>query len=374
MHVPFFDLRVLDNDLRSELLEATARVLDHGQLIDGPEVQKFEAMVAEKVGVKHAVGVGSGSSALYLSLKAAGIGAGDEVITTPLTWIITANAISATGATPIFADVLDDYNINPTNVETCITKKTRAIVPMHYAGHMCDMLCLEELAIRHGLVLIEDAAQAFGGTLNGRAAGSFSLVAGFSMNPMKILGAYGEAGVVVTNDDGIASKIRQLRHAGTKKDPKKISINNCFSAELNHKMDALQAALLGVALKYLPKKLNRRNEIANLLKKGLHGIADLQETHPKEKHARYMYPINIKKRNALRKHLHIHNIETKTFYLPLASEAPVYKDINNITCPTAKRLVQSNLVLPSHEKLTDGQVDFMLQSIQDFYAQYSTNN
>jgi len=367
MRVPFYDLRILDLDLREELLDATARVLDHGQLIDGPEVESFEDTVAKEVGVRHAIGVGSGSSALYLALKAAGIQAGDEVITTPLTWIITVNAIAATGATPVFADVLDDYNINPTSVEACITPKTRAIVPMHFAGHLCEMKALEKIANKHGVPLIEDAAQAFGGTLSGKAAGSFSLVSAFSMNPMKVLGAYGEAGVVVTNDAMIARKIRQLRHAGTRQDPKKIAINNCFSVELNQKLDALQAALLKVNLKHLPKRQKRREEIASVLTKGLHGLAEPQATSPEEKHARYMFPVNINRREAIRKHLHYHNVETKICYLPLASEAPIYKKNNSPTFPNAGRLVRSNLVIPSHEKLTDSQVDFLVKLIQNFH-------
>ena len=227
--VPLFDLRVLDTNLRAELTEAFTTVLDHGRLFGGgPELDEFEEIIAAETGMQYAVGVGSGSSAIYMALKACGIGPGDEVITTPLTWIITVNAIAACGATPVFADVREDFNIDPMSIKERISSKTKAIVPMHYVGHMCEMDKICSIAEKNGLMIIEDAAQAFGASLNGEIAGSFSIAAGFSMNPMEVLGGYGEAGVVVTNEDEIYRRLKRLRHAGTTSDPKRIITNECL--------------------------------------------------------------------------------------------------------------------------------------------------
>ncbi|MEO2172685.1 MAG: aminotransferase class I/II-fold pyridoxal phosphate-dependent enzyme, partial [bacterium] len=162
MRVPIFDLRVTDPEIRRELLDSIEKVFDHGRLFLGPEVEEFEHQVAQFIGTKYAIGVSSGSSALYLALRAVGIGPGDEVITTPLTWIISSNAISACGATPVFVDVRDDFNIDPVAIESEITSRTKAIVPVHYAGHLCDMEAIQEIAERNNILVIEDAAQAFG--------------------------------------------------------------------------------------------------------------------------------------------------------------------------------------------------------------------
>ena len=213
--VPYLDLSVNDNNHKNELINRIKKVLTHGKIIEGPEQHEFEKKIANEIGVKYALGVSSGSSALYLSLLGAGIGYGDEVITTPFTWVITVNAISATGAKPVFADIKDDFNIDPNIIEKCITRNTRAIVPVHIAGHMCDMESISKIAKEHKLLIIEDAAQAFCASLNKKRAGSFSSVAGFSMNPMKILHAYGEAGAITTNNKRIYEKIKQLRHAST---------------------------------------------------------------------------------------------------------------------------------------------------------------
>ena len=199
-------------------------------------MDELEKRVANYVGTKYAIGVDSGSSALYLALKASGIKRGDEIITSPLTWIISSNAIRSCGAIPVFADVGEDFNIDPSTIESLITNKTRAILPIHYAGHMCDMHAICSIANDNGLHVIEDAAQAFGASLDGRLAGTFSIAAGFSMNPMKILGGYGEAGVVVTDDEAVYQQLKLYRHAGTTSDPKKLITNDCRVISLNHKM------------------------------------------------------------------------------------------------------------------------------------------
>ena len=360
MHVPIFDLRVTDAQLKDDLMIAFEKVIDHGKLFMGPEVEEFEEMVANYIGTKYAVGVGSGSSALFMALKSCGIGHGDEVITTPLTWIITVNAIAACGATPVFADVGDDFNINPNSIEERITSKTKAIVPMHYAGHMCEMDIICEIAVKNNLMVVEDSAQAFGASLKGRKAGSFSIAAGLSMNPMKVLGGYGEAGVVVTDEEEMYKRLKRLRHAGTTSDPKKRITNECLEVSLNHKMDTINASLLLVAFKYLPQKQKLREMIAKKYDEKLPLEFNRQGYHPGEVHARYVYAIKVKQRDELKNYFEKHNIETKIMHEPLACDAPVYIKHNNNPVPMARKILAESLIIPSHEKLSEKQVNTVI--------------
>jgi dTDP-4-amino-4,6-dideoxygalactose transaminase len=366
MQIPIFNLKVTDPKLKEELVVAFEKVISHGKLILGPEVEEFEEKVAKYIGTKYAVGVDSGSSALYLSLRACGIGIGDEVITTPLTWIITINAIAACGAIPVFADVQDDFNIDPISIEEKITSNTKAIVPMHYAGHMCDMPSICAIAEKNNLIIIEDAAQAFGGMLNGKKAGSFSLAAGLSMNPMKVYGGYGEAGAVVTNDSKIYQKIKRLRHAGTTSDPQKIITNICTDISLNHKMDTINAALLLVALKYLPEKLVCRKLIADRYDNELPLQIGRQGSLEGEINARYVYAIKYKERNKLKDYLAKHNVETKIMHEPLACDAPVFRKYNVNPVPNARKILKNSLVIPSHEKMDKLQVNRIIDLTHRF--------
>jgi dTDP-4-amino-4,6-dideoxygalactose transaminase len=366
MKVPIFDLRVSDIDLKDELLGCVSQVLDHGRLFLGPEVEEFEYEICQHIGSKYAVGVASGSSALYLALKANGIGPGDEVVTTPLTWIISSNAIKACGATPVFADVNDDFNINPKSIEEMIGPKTRAIVPVHYAGQMCDMKSISAIAAANDLLVIEDAAQAFGASINGKNAGTFSAAAGFSMNPMKALGGYGEAGVVVTDDQSVYDRLKRLRHAGTTSDPKKVITNYCEEVSLNHKMDTVNAAMLLVALKHWPARQKRREEIAQVFRNRLHPDVQSQRALPNHIHARYVYPIRIAARDDLKNFLEESDIETKIMHEPLVPEAPAYLNSRSVV-KNARQVLDSSLVIPSHEKLLDIHIEYIINKINEFF-------
>jgi len=335
MRVPLFDLSVRDKDLKSELVEAFESVLDHGKL--------------------------------FMALKACGISPGDEVITPPLTWIITVNAIAACGAMPVFADVREDLNIDPESIEQQITTKTKAIVPMHYAGHMCEMDSICEIADKNNLIVVEDAAQAYGAMLNGKKAGSFSLAAGLSMNPMKVLGGYGEAGAVVTSDEKIYQRLKRLRHAGTTSDPKRQITNNCLEVSLNHKMDTINAALLLVALRYLPEKRKRRKEIAMKYDQELPPEIIHQVCYENELHGLYVYPIKVENRDELKVFLQNKLIETKIFNEPLACDAPVYKNKHICDVPVARKMLATNLILPSHEMLREEEVVYVINSISKFF-------
>ena len=367
--VPFLDLRVNDVALKKELIGRVEKILSHGRIVEGPEQQEFEKKFATEIGVKYAVGVSSGSSALYLALLGSGVGPGDEVITTPFTWIITVNAIVATGAKPIFVDVKDDFNIDPNAIEIAITAKTKAIVPMHVAGHMCDMESIARIASDNNLLIIEDAAQAFCGSLSGKRAGTFSQAAGFSMNPMKILHAYGEAGVVTTNSNKIYNKIKQMRHAGTKRDKEGKHINRCNYIALNHKIDTIQASMLIASMGRINKIKEKRDQIASMYDAAFSDIMDLQMIRKGEVHGRYIYLMACNKRDSLRKYLINNGIENKVFYSPLVCDAAVYKDKKiKLDVPKARNLLKQSLSIPLHEKMTIKQTEYVIENIHRFYS------
>ena len=367
MKVPFFDLRVTDSALRKELLNAVEGVLNHGRILLGPEVGEFEMEVAKSADVKYAVGLSSGSSALYLAMKCLDIGPGDEVITTPLTWIITGNAILECGATPVFVDIRDDFNIDPDAIADAITTKTKAVIPVHFTGLMCEMDRICEIAKKHDIHVIEDAAQSFGAEYRSQKAGSFSSVAIFSMNSMKVLGGYGETGAAVTDREDLYEKIKMLRYTGTKSDPAKIVTNEAIYVSLNHKIDTIQAAMLLVMMKHLPGRMKRRTEIATRYNQALSDIVLCPEFKEGNIHALYTYAIQAEKRDQLMKHLNDNGIETKIYHKPLVSDAPVFKKFKGAT-PNARKVLNKFLSIPAHEKLTNHQIDYVIEKIKYFYT------
>lgn len=365
--VPYLDLRVDDVGLQKELIGRFKKILSHGRIVDGPEQQEFEEKFASEIGVKYALGVSSGSSALYLALLGLGVGPGDEVITTPFTWVITSNAIVTTGAKPVFVDILDDFNIDPNAIKKAISHKTKAIVPMHVGGHMCDMESISKIAKDNGLLIIEDAAQAFCSTLNGRRAGTFSQAAGFSMNPMKILHAYGEAGAVTTNNRKIYEMIKQLRHAGTKRDKEGKHINRCNCISLNHKIDTIQASMLITSMDRVNEIKAKRDKIASFYDDAFSGIMGIQNVRKGEAHGRYIYIMACTQRDNLRKYLTNNGIENKVFYSPLACDAAVYKYTKRTSVPKARRLLDKSISIPMHEKMTFEQANYVVKTIRRFY-------
>ncbi len=362
MDIRFLNLAVEDPKLRSELLDAVDGVLRHGQLILGPEVKAFEEAVAEVSGKRCAVGVSSGSSALYLALKSLGIGSGDEVITTPLSWVATYHAIAACGATPVPVDIREDFNLDPGLIEAAITPATKAIVPVHFTGRMCEMDRICKIAKANNLLVVEDAAQAYGASYKNRSAGSFSTVASFSMNPMKILGAYGEAGCITTDDEDIAEKISVLLHSGVVR--REIS----EYIEINHKMDTVQAAMLLVAMKYLPARMSRRAEIANRYNDAFKDLAVCPQSSEEWTHIYYIYALQIDRRDELKKHLEDGGIRCKIYHHPMMPDQPVYAYLPKADLPVAHSVISRMLCLPAHEKLTDDEVDYIIEMVRNFNA------
>ena len=245
-----------NQDIKKQLLQAVDNILTHGRIILGPEVGEFENKVANFCQSKFAVGMGSGTDALYLALRSLDVGHGDEVITTPLSWIATANAIVLCGATPVFVDIGEDMNINADLIETAITEKTKVILPVHFTGRLCNMEKITQIATSRDIYIVEDAAQAFGASIHGAMAGSFGDVSAFSMNAMKVFNAYGEAGAAVTNNIALADKLRSLSYGGT------INKEDCYYPSLNGRLDTIQAAMLSVSMMSLQAKIARRREIA----------------------------------------------------------------------------------------------------------------
>lgn len=361
VRVPFLDLRVLDGDERAELLAAMAKVLDHGRLILGPEVLELEARFARYVGSPHAVGVGSGTDALILALKALGIGPGDEVITTPLSFVATANAIALAGAEPVFADVGDDLNLDPATVEPLLSGRTRALLAVHWAGKVCRMEALLETAERHGLPVVEDCAQAFGANRGGRAAGSFGVAGCFSMNSMKGLASLGEAGMVTTARSDLREKLASLRYNGM------ADRTTCRYVSHNARLQTLQAAALLVRLDRFPARLAARRANAAYYSERLAGVVETPSQEVGAEDAFYTYTIRTGRRDALQAFLAERGIESQVQHSPLMPEQEPYRRAR-AEFPNARRLIGRVLCLPVNEKLTAGQRELVADTVLEFFG------
>jgi dTDP-4-amino-4,6-dideoxygalactose transaminase len=363
--VAFLDLRVTDEGERTALLQAVEKVLRHGRLVLGPEVEAFEQRVATYCGRKYAVGVNSGTDALYFGLRSLGIGPGDEVITTALSWVATANAIALTGATAVFADIRDDLNIDPESVRRLLSPKTRALLPVHYTGRLCDMKALSEIAEKHKLLMIEDAAQAFGAHRDGRRAGAFGVVGCFSMNPMKVPGACGEAGVVVTDREDLRDRLISLRYNGT------INRETCVDVSVNGRLDTIQAAILLERLDRFDRVQVKRREIAARYRERLGDVVRTPQEPTGEGHAYYTFTILADRRDELRAHLERCQVETKIQHPILMADQPAYRDKSRADCPNARKLIQRIVCIPANEKLAMEDVDYVARCIRDFYGRRS---
>ncbi len=361
--VRFRDLRVTDPVRKSELLDAVDRVLTHGRLLMGDEVEIFERAVAESCGTAYCVGVSSGTDALYMALRASGVGPGDEVITTPLSWIATLNAIHLCGATAVFVDIRDDLNIDPALIEAAITPRTRAVLPVHFTGRVCAMDEILDIANQHGLTVIEDAAQAFGASLGGRPAGSFGHVNAFSLNPMKVLAGYGEAGAVTTNDPQVYETLLALRYLGT------VNKEVCYYPSLNFKIDTLQAAMMLVSLKYVEEIIAARLRVAACYEEALSGLVRTPPVPagPGRRDVFFDFTVAADRRDDLQRYLAERGVETKVKHPILMPDQPAYSHLSRGSIPVADGVVKKILCLPIHEKLTDDDLAYVVSCIDDFY-------
>lgn len=364
--VPILDLKLQYHSLHSEIAEALQRVLDSGQFVLGPEVSALEEEIAAYCETAYAVGVASGTDALRLSLAALGIGPGDEVITTPFTFVATANTISHCGATPVFVDIEPrTYNLDPKAVAAAITSRTRAIVPVHLYGQPADMDPILHLSERHGLYVIEDAAQAIGAQYRGRPAGSLGICGCLSFYPTKNLGAYGDAGMVVTNDAALAQRIDLLRRQG--------SANRYYHEVLgfNSRLDSLQAAVLRVKLRHLDYWQERRRLLATRYDELL---AEYPVTtpyvRPDVRHVFHQYTIRTPRRDELAAFLRERGIGSMVYYpLPLHRQR-LYAGLNLTegSLPISEAAGREVLSLPMYPELDDAQQRSVALAIGQFYS------
>lgn len=371
----FLDLTLQYKSIKKEIDQAVKRVFDNCVFIGGTEVEGFEKEVAAFCGVKYAIGVNSGTDALLLSLKALGIKEGDEVITTPFTFIATAGVIANCGAKSVFADINPEtFNIDVSKIEEKITKNTKAILPVHLFGQTADMDKIMEIAKKHNLYVVEDAAQAISaeyGSVNSpqvkRKAGTIGDLGCFSFFPSKNLGAYGDGGIVITDNEKLAEKIRLLKNHGSS--PKEKYLNLILGT--NSRLDALQAAILRVKLRYLLKWSKERAEKAGYYNNKLKGVKDV--TTPlivsDRNHIFHQYTIRTKNRDELQKYLKEKEIPTMIYYpLPLHLQpAFEYLGYKKGDFPEAEKASQEVLSLPVFPEIKKAEQDFIIKEIKEFY-------
>jgi dTDP-4-amino-4,6-dideoxygalactose transaminase len=364
MKVPFLDLGDIHRNLKIELDAAFHRVLESGRFIQGKELEAFESEFAAICKVSHCVGVGNGLDAISLLLSAYGIGAGDEVIVPSNTFIATWLAVTRCGAHPVPVEPQEDtFNINYAAIEAAITPRTAAIIPVHLYGQPADMDPINAIAQKHGLVVIEDAAQAHGARYRGRPAGGLGDAAATSFYPGKNLGALGDAGAVLTNDADIASKVRNLRNYGS---PVKYQhdVLGC-----NSRLDEMQAAFLRVKLPWLENWNRRRREVAARYAEGLcdSGL-ELPFVPDWAEPAWHLYVVRTEERNALQAYLKAHEIETLIHY-PTAPHLQVcYQGLALKPQPQTEEMTRTILSLPISPSMTEVQVGQVIDVTRDFFA------
>ena len=340
--VPILDLKPEYESLKGDLQKAINRVVESGQFIMGPDVKAFEAEVAQYLGVKHAIGVNSGTDALFIGLRALGIGPGDEVITTPFTFFATAEAISHVGATPVFVDIdKRTFNIAPRLIEEKITGRTKAILPVHLFGCPVEMSEIMELAERHNLKVVEDCAQSFGARYEGRQTGTIGDVGAYSFFPSKNLGAYGDGGLIATDDDALADAASMLRTHGAKRK---------YHNELvgyNSRLDTIQAAVLRVKLPHLDAWNEGRRRVAALYGELLGDVPGVTVSEISEGHVFHQYTIRIagRDRDEVQVGLKEVGIGTMVYYPVPVHQMPLYRELN-YHLPLAEKTAGEVLSLP----------------------------
>ncbi|MEN6321046.1 MAG: DegT/DnrJ/EryC1/StrS family aminotransferase [Syntrophaceae bacterium] len=363
MNVPFLDLKAQYKTIKDEIHSAISEVMENTAFAGGPFVAKFENEFTSFCNCKHAIGVGNGTDALWLSLIALGVGSGDEVITVPNTFIATAEAITYCGAQPVFVDVDEKtYNMNPSLLEAAITPRTKAIIPVHIFGQPADMDPIMAIAKARGLFVVEDACQAHGAEYKGRKAGSMGNTGCFSFYPGKNLGAYGEAGAVVTNDDSLADKMRVFRDHGQAKKYYHSMIG------WNARMDGIQGAVLGVKLKYLLDWNEARRKRAQEYNTMLSPLSDVIKPYAADyaKHVYHIYAIRVKERDRVMKFLSDKGISCGIHYpVPIhLQDAYSFLGLGQGSFPVAEKCASEFLSLPMYAELTSDQIAYVVETLK----------
>ena len=370
MKVPLLDLRVGYRNIKQEVEAAVLKTMEAQAFILGKRVQEFEDAIADYVGVAHAIGCASGSDALLLALMALEVGPGDEVITTPYTFFATAGAIARLRARPVFVDIdPDTYNLDPRRLEEAITERTRAVIPVHLFGQCADMGAIMEICDRHRVPVVEDAAQALGARWQGTAAGAFGLFGCFSFYPSKNLGGFGDGGIITTNDEEMAKKLRALRtHGGTRK----------YYYEyvgMNSRLDAIQAVVLHVKLGRLQSYHDgrRRNAAAYRAlfeEAGLGDTVGLPIERPEAYHVYNQFVIRVPRRDALKAYLKEHGVGTEIYYPLSLHKQPCFEELGYRAgdFPESEAAERTSLALPVYPELTGEQRSYVVSTIAAFYG------
>lgn len=367
MKIPFVDLKAQYENIKNDIDSSISNVLNDTAFIGGKYVKKFEEEFAEKYGVKHCISVGNGTDSLYIIMKMLGIKEQDEVITSAYSWISSSETISQTGATPVFIDTEPNYfTLDSKLIESKITNKTKAIIPVHIHGQMCDMDKIIELSKKYNLHIIEDCAQSHFSEFKGKRAGTMGIASSFSFYPGKNLGAYGDAGCILTNDDILADKFRMYAvHGALKKHDHQIE-------GINSRLDGIQAAILSVKLPHIFEWIANRKSRAALYTKLFENnrFVTVPSIRPETEHSFHLYIIRVKeKREELQEYLMKEGIQTAIHYPSILPLMPAYKYLNYSSSdfPVAYANQSTILSIPIYPELTDEQVKYVANRINSFY-------
>lgn len=363
--VPFIDLQQRYQDEKEELLACVDRILSKGHLVMTEEVGRFEQHIVDYTGAKYCVSCGNGTDALMLAMWALGIGKGDEVITTPISFVASTGSIAHIGATPVYADVRDDQNIDPAEIEKKITPRTKAIMPVHWSGRVADMDAIVQIARRHNLLVVEDAAQTMGAFYKGRHGGTFGHIGTFSAHPLKNLNAVGDGGFLVTDDEEIANKIRLYRNHGLK------DRDTCMFYGVNSRLDSLNAEILMYRLGRLNEVVERRRRNVNLYRAHIRAKeVFIPPDKDYEKNAYVMMITQSERRDELQAFLLNRGVQSLVYYgtpLHLHPAAKRY-GFKRGDFPKAEYQVDRVLALPHHQQLTEEQILYVAAAVNAFYG------
>ncbi len=358
-------------DVDAYLADVRALVMS-GDFTLGAPVREFEQRFAKLCGVRHAIGVNSGTDALMLPLKLLGIGPGDEVITAPNTFVATVGAIAMTGARTVFVDSDESFTINPELIEEAITPRTRAIMPVHYTGNAANMPAIMRIAAKHGLHVVEDACQAIGAQYDGQPVGTWGAAAGFSLHPLKNLNVWGDSGMVVTNSGDMNEKMRLFRNHGL--------VNRDEVAIFGHnsRLDSLQAVIGNRLIDQTSFITRRRIENARRLDAGLAGLQGsvaIPHRPANVKHVFHLYIVRVKERDQLLAHLRQNGVDAKIHYpIPMhLQKASAHLGYRKGDFPQAEFDSEHSITLPAHQHLTDSEIDFVIDQVKNFYGKRAAN-
>jgi dTDP-4-amino-4,6-dideoxygalactose transaminase len=365
--IPFFRYSHLFEQYREETLASMIDVMERGAFILQKDGRDFESGIEEFLDVKHAIGVANGTDGLIIALRAAGINPGDEVIVPSHTYVASAAAIHFVGATPVLVDCLDDHLIDPDAVAAAVSSRCTAIMPIQLNGRTANMDALKQIADKQGLVIVEDAAQGLGSQFKGQNAGTFGLAAEFSLYPAKVLGCFGDGGLITTQDDEIANKVRLLRDHGRN------DAGRVVTWGLNSRLDNLQAAILNVRLRHFPAEIDRRRQLARLYREGLEDVAEVllppgPDGDPDHFDVYQNYEVEAERREDLRAHLERDGVRTIVQWAGTPVHEFELPGVRLTDVPRTELLFTRCFLLPMNTSLTDDEIRHICSSIRRFYG------